>query len=145
MKRLPESENVCTRNGTWGEDVATAFLRRDGFEIVDRNARPCASDRRYEIDIVAWDRKSDTMVFVEVKQHTRLSPWQRRIRSVDRRKQMLLRKACNAWRRTNRWQGGFRFDIIEVYGVPGGGKPVIDHITHVNLFAKPERFVNWGD
>ena len=139
-----KSLNVGVLHGEWGEDVAVEYLRRGGFEIVDRNARPVGRDRRLEIDIVAWDAKSDTMVFVEVKTHADMSPWQRRLRSVDRRKRENLRRACNAWRRVNKWRGSFRFDVLEIYGIPGGGRPVIDHIAHVNLFADRERFVKWN-
>ena len=67
-----------------------------------------------------------------------------RLRSITRRKCQNLRRACNAWRRINKWAGACRFDVIEIYGVPEGGKPVIDHIPNVRLFAKPERFVNWN-
>ena len=138
-------DNVGVVHGEWGEAVATEFLRRSGFEIVDRNSCPVAKDGRLEIDIVAWDRRSDTMVFVEVKQHAQLSPYARRLRSVDRRKRDNLRRACNAWRRVNKWHGAYRFDVIEIYGVPEGGRPVIDHIPNVALFARPERFVKWSD
>ena len=143
MRVRPERGNLGVFHGAWGEDVAAEYLRRGGFEIVDRNPRPVGRDSRLEIDIVAWERKSDTMVFVEVKQHAEASPYARRLRSVDRGKKNNLRRACNAWRRINRWRGGFRFDVIEVYGVPGGGRPVIDHIRDVELFARRERFVRW--
>ena len=136
--------NIGVLHGVWGEAVATDYLRRHGYEIVDRNSRPVERDERLEIDIVAWDRRKDAMVFVEVKQHATLSPYARRLRSVDRRKRMNLRRACNAWRRTNRWHGAFRFDVIEIYGVPGGGKPVVDHIPDVELFAKRGHFVKWS-
>ena len=139
-----ESDNIGVLHGAWGESVAVDHLRRHGYEIVDRNSRPVEKDERLEIDIVAWDRKKDAMVFVEVKQHAKPSRYARRLRSVDRRKRLNLRRACNAWRRVNRWHGAFRFDVIEIYGVPGGGEPVIDHISDVELFAKPGRFVNWG-
>ena len=139
-----EAANVGVLHGLWGEAVAVDHLRRHGYEIVDRNSRPVEKDERLEIDIVAWDRKKDAMVFVEVKQHAKPSPYARRLQSVDRRKRMNLRRACNAWRRTNKWHGAFRFDVIEIYGVPEGGKPVIDHISNVELFAKRGRFVNWG-
>ena len=144
MHRLRESASRSVRNGAWGEDVAAEYLRRAGFQIVDRNSCPVARDRRLEIDIVAWDPKSDAMVFVEVKQHADMSPYARRLSSVDRRKKRNLRCACNAWRRVNRWRGNFRFDVIEVYGVPEGGRPVVDHIEKVNLFAEPGRFVKWS-
>ena len=138
-----KTDNIGVLHGAWGEAVAVDHLRRHGYEIIDRNSRPVERDERLEIDIVAWDRKKDAMVFVEVKQHASLSPYARRLQSVNKRKRMNLRRACNAWRRTNRWHGAFRFDVIEIYGVPGGGKPVIDHISDVELFAKPGRFVKW--
>lgn len=138
------SENVGARNGAWGEDVAVEHLRRSGFEIIERNTRPVAKDGRLEIDIVAWDRASDTMVFVEVKQHARLSPYARRLQSVNRRKRQNLRRACGAWRRVNRWLGAYRFDVVEVYGAPGGGRPVVDHIRNVRLFPPRGRFVKWS-
>ena len=136
--------NLGVEHGAWGESVAAAHLRRNGFEILERNARPVGRDERLEIDIVAWDRKRDEMVFVEVKQHAAVSPYARRLRSVDRRKRRNLRRACNAWRRVNKWSGAFRFDVVEVYGVPEGGAPVIDHIANVALFAASDRFVDWS-
>lgn len=142
--RRREAVNVGVAHGAWGEDVAAEYLRRGGFEIVERNTRPVERDSRLEIDLVAWDRKADTMVFVEVKQHATLSSYARRLRSVDRRKRENLRRACNAWRRTNKWHGAYRFDVIEIYGTPEGGRPVIDHIEHVELFARRGRFVKWN-
>ena len=147
MQQRPKrkrSENIGVLHGEWGENVAVEHLRRNGYEIVERNSRPVEKDGRLEIDLVAWDRRNDAMVFVEVKQHSRPSSYSRRLRSVDKRKRENLRRACNAWRRVNRWRGAFRFDVIEVYGVPDGGAPVIDHIEKVDLFAKRERFVKWN-
>lgn len=143
MRPPLEAHNVGVRNGIWGEAVAVEHLRRAGFQIVDRNSCPVARDRRLEIDIVAWDPKSDAMVFVEVKQHAALSPHCGRLSRVNRRKRLNLRRACNAWRRLNKWHGDFRFDVIEVYGTPDGGRPVVDHIEKVNLFVDPRRFVKW--
>ena len=137
-------ENIGCRHGVWGEDVAAGFLRRKGYEILERNSRPFEKDRRLEIDIIAWDREADTMVFVEVKQHSRISPYARRLQSVNRSKRANIRRACNAWRRINKWRGAFRFDVIEIYGVPEGGLPVVDHIEKVDLFARRGRFVKWN-
>ena len=138
-----DSANVGVKNGVWGEDVAVEYLRRAGFQIVDRNSCPVERDRRLEIDLVAWDPKSDAMVFVEVKQHATLSPHCRRLARIDRRKRANLRRACNAWRRVNRWRGDFRFDVIEISGTPDGGRPIVDHIERVNLFVDSRRFVKW--
>ena len=144
MRRLRSESNLGVLHGAWGEDVAAEYLRRGGFEIIERNTQPVRDDQRLEIDIVAWERKTDTIVFVEVKQHATLSPYARRLRSVDRRKRENLRRACNAWRRTNRRHGAYRFDVIEIYGTPDGGRPVIDHIERVELFARRGRFVKWA-
>lgn len=144
MLRRREGENVAVRNGKWGEDVAAERLRLEGCEIVERNARPCPWDRRLEVDIIAYDRKADAMVFVEVKQHARHSDFEGRLRSVNRRKRRLLRLACNSWRLRNRWSGNYRFDVIEVFGAPENGRPEVDHIRRVNLFTPSERAVNWS-
>ena len=141
---MTSTQNVGCRNGAWGEEVAAYYLRSRGFEIIDRNSHPCERDGRLEIDIVAWDRASDTMVFIEVKQHKSLSPYARRLRSVDNRKKRNLRRAFNAWRRVNRWTGAYRFDVVEVYGEPDGGRPLVDHIANVELFPKRGRFVKWA-
>lgn len=144
MKASPERcENVGVRNGTWGEDVAAAYLRCEGFVIVERNSRPFLRDRRLEIDIVAYDRKADTMVFIEVKQHKSHRDGERSLRSVNRRKMSNLRRAFNAWRRLNRWHGAYRFDVIEIFGSPGCGSPEIRHYDRIGLFTPPDRFVRW--
>lgn len=141
---MPRRKNIGCVHGEWGEAVATEYLRRGGYEIIESNARPMVNDLRLEIDIVAWDRATDTMVFVEVKQHACLSKYARRLQSIDRRKKDNLRRACNAWLKVNKWRGARRFDVIEIYGVPDGGHPVIDHIQDVELFARPGRFVKWS-
>ena len=144
MRRPPEAGNVGVEHGRWGEDVAAAALRRKGYVIVERNVRPCARDRRLEIDIVAYDREADAMVFVEVKQHCERSPLQRRLRSIDKKKLRNLRRVFNAWRRVNRWNGAYRFDVVEVYGEPGSVRPEVDHVERVRIFGTAERFVRWG-
>lgn len=143
MCRWPESGNLAVARGEWGENVAVEYLRRNGYEIIDRNSKPVERDGRLEIDVVAYDARNDTMVFVEVKQHATCSPCQRRLRSVDKRKKQNLRLACNSWRRVNKWRGSFRFDVIEIYGAPGS-RPEIDHIPHVELFPRKGRFVQWN-
>ena len=142
---MPPDENIGSLHGKWGEEIACGHLRKCGYEIVERNARPCPWDRRYEIDIIARDREPDTIVFVEVKQHKSRSPFARRLRSITRRKKDILRRACRTWLFRNRWQSSYRFDVIEVYGTPGSASPAeIDHIPRVRLFETEERFVDWS-
>ena len=51
-----DNEQMGRRNreeGAWGESTAADFLVAKGGRIVARNARPCARDRRCEIDVSA--------------------------------------------------------------------------------------------
>ena len=136
--------NIGVEHGRWGEDVAAETLRREGLVVVERNSRPCSGDRRLEIDLVAYERDTDTMVFVEVKQRKCRDLRQRRLRGINRRKLLNLRRACRAWLRANSYFGPVRFDVIEICGSPEGGRPVVDHVTNVNLFVRPDRFVKWN-
>jgi len=56
-------KQVSTKKGKKGEDAACQYLKRHGYEFIDRNRRLA----RGEIDIVAV--KDDVLVFVEVKSH----------------------------------------------------------------------------
>ena len=141
---VAKHSNIGVRHGSWGEDVAANYLKRIGLEIIERNTRPVARDKRLEIDIVAWDPGAESIVFVEVKQHAKISPYAKRLSKIDKRKKQNLKRACNAWRRMKKWQGNFRFDVVEIYGTPEGGRPEIDHIEKVNLFAKCDKFVKWS-
>ena len=139
MKR--NDTNMGAMHGVWGESVAVEYLRRGGYEIIERNTRPVVRDERLEIDIVAWDRAKDAMVFVEVKQHADMSPYARRLRSIDRRKKRNLLRACASWLMRNRWHGNYRFDVIEVWGgATDGQPPEIDHVENVPLFGPNWRF-----
>ena len=145
-KRKAAPPNVSVEHGRWGEDVAADFLRRRGYIIVERNVRPCKTDERLEIDIVAYSREADAIVFVEVKQHAEHSDFESRLRSIDSRKRMLMRRVCRAWLQANKWAGAYRFDVVEVFGVPESGRvPEIDHIERVDIFVGRGKFVNWCD
>lgn len=138
------SDNIGVRHGAWGEEIAVRYLRAKGMEIVERNTRPCARDHRLEIDIVAYEAATDTVVFVEVKQHKSFSPCQRRLRSISLAKQNNLRRVCYSWRRKYRWDGAFRLAVIEVYGTPETGEPVIDYVENFNIFTPKARRVLWN-
>ena len=57
-----EREDAVSReSGKIGEDAAVKFLRRQGFEIIERNYR----GSRYEVDIIA--REGGVLSFIEVK------------------------------------------------------------------------------
>ena len=127
--------------GSWGEDVAAAFLESKGWKVVERNARPCRKDRRCELDIVVKSRDGSSVAFVEVKTHAHRNRLHGRLAGVDRRKKQNLLRACANWIARNRWHGDFRFDVVEVWGSKSDGlPPEIDHIENVPLFGANWRF-----
>lgn len=128
------------RRGAWGESVAARYLRARGWRIVARNVRPCRSDRRCEIDIIA--RTPDGgVVFVEVKTHLRRSTWAGRLTRIDARKKRNLLRACANWVMRHKWHGNFRFDVVQVYGAENGpSAPEIDHVENVRMFPPKWRF-----
>ena len=145
LNRAETDVNRSVANGLWGERTAVWMLRHKGYRLLARNCRPYRRDKRLEIDVVAYDQAARTLVFVEVKQHAKRQDGYARLRSITPHKCRLLRRACQAWLRSNRWQGAYRFDVIEIYGVPRSRQlPVIDHIERVRLFAQESIFVDWS-
>jgi putative endonuclease len=113
------------RLGREAERLAAARLRRAGWRIVARNARP--GGVRGEIDLVALD--DDALVFVEVKARRAGSgpgP-ETPAMAVDARKQARLRGLAAAWLRERGYDvprhRGLRFDVIGVR-VDGAGEVV---------------------
>lgn len=47
-----------------GEQIAVDFLQKNGYEIIERNVR---FGKMGEIDVIAKEISSDTVVFIEVK------------------------------------------------------------------------------
>lgn len=140
MESMEQQGRANAVRGAWGEDVAAQYLRTRGWRIVGRNVRPCKNDRRCEIDLVMRDEER-RIVFIEVKTHLRKSPREGRLARIDRRKKLVLLRACANWVMRNRWHGNFRFDVVEVYGSPAGETPPeIDHIENVPLFPPKWRF-----
>ena len=96
--------------GKTGERLAARHLRRCGYRILAKNWR----SYRHEIDVIARERSTGTVVFVEVKTRTPGS-FGRPADAVDRNKQRFLRLAAESWLLQN---GGMeqpaRFDVIEV-------------------------------
>ncbi len=133
--------NASADRGRWGENVSARHLAGMGWRIIGRNERPCRRDRRCELDIVAFDPRERSVVFVEVKTHKARSDFAGRLWGIDgRKKQNLLRASAN-WLMQKRWHGNFRFDVMEVYGEEGAGEPYIDHMRNVRLF--PDKWRWW--
>ncbi len=108
MSEKPGHRPSTRVTGARGEELAAAYLRRKGYEILCRNYR-CA---RGEIDIVAKD--GQVLVFVEVKtgrSHSFGPPesW------VDRRKQEHLGQAAAVYLEERGLEDvDCRFDVVAV-------------------------------
>ena len=106
--------------GRWGERLAAWYLFFHGCRILERNWRY----GRYEIDVVARERRTGVLIFAEVKTRSNTS-FGRPLDAVDRRKQMYLTRAAQGYLKTH---DGFdvptRFDVVEVYTKPF-------HIVHL--------------
>lgn len=101
---------TAAETGKAGERLAARFLKRSGYRILERNWR----SYRHEIDLIARERRTGTVVFVEVKTRTPNS-FGRPADAVDADKRRFLRLAAESWLLSN---GGMeqpaRFDVIEV-------------------------------
>ncbi|MFZ1080385.1 MAG: YraN family protein [Candidatus Kryptoniota bacterium] len=94
--------------GTKGENLASDFLKRNGFEIIERNFRY----DRGEIDIIA--RKGKLITFCEVKTRTS-SAYGGGETAVNFRKQQQIRKVAEGYIAERELDDyDFRFDVIVV-------------------------------
>ncbi|MBI3268512.1 MAG: YraN family protein [Planctomycetes bacterium] len=95
-------------SGRQGEELAAAFLVRQGYRIVERNFR-CKVG---EIDIVAVEGR--VVCFVEVKARAGAG-FGDPIDAVDRGKQRRLIRAARLYATQKRLAGiGLRYDIVSV-------------------------------
>ncbi|MGC4016496.1 MAG: YraN family protein [Luteolibacter sp.] len=110
--------------GDFGEKVAAAWLRAEGFKVLFRNYR---APRGGEVDIVA--RQGELLLFVEVK--TRRSGAKiRGYDAVNADKQALIERGARHWLKLlKRTDIPWRFDVIEVT-VEDGRKPTVHRIEN---------------
>ena len=119
--------------GRLGERQAVRFLRKQGCRILERNLHVSHN----EIDIVAKDRKSRTLVFVEVKTRSvdsdLYSPFGTPASSVTKQKQKRTLDAARGYIASNKrlCELNVRFDVIEVYLNKESSKVIkINHIEN---------------
>ena len=131
---FPAPQKTAARIGEWGEEQAARFLKKQGFRIIERRARP---SRRGELDLVAT--RGGALVFVEVKtrcDETFGSP----ISSVGRAKRHALNRAAIRYLRRADWPKlVYRFDVVEVVGSPSSKTPPVIRHTE-NAFPFEERW-----
>lgn len=112
--------------GRWGEELAARHLERQGMVILERNWR-C---RTGEIDIVARDHGTDTIIVCEVK--TRSSEdFGTPLAAVTSRKLQRLRALAAQWMGTHDCRAGaVRIDVIGIL-LSRSGAPSVEHLRGV--------------
>lgn len=113
--------DVRPQLGRAGEDMAAGHLRRQGYEIVDRNFR-CNEG---ELDVVA--RRDGLLIFCEVKTR-RENRWGEPSEAVGWDKQRRIRRLAAHWMRL-RTPGPVevRFDVVSI--VVRRGRAELTHIA----------------
>ena len=109
------------RPGQPGEDHACAFLRRHGFEVLERNFR-CRSG---EVDVIAKD--ADTVVFVEVKERHGDAHGEGHESVTFGKRRRLVRAARLYAASKGLSESPLRFDVVSIDHQPGGGGVRVRH------------------
>ena len=95
--------------GKMGEDEASTYLEKQGYNIICRNFR-CIQG---EIDIIA--REKEYLVFIEVKTRANINFGEPK-EAVDRNKQKHIYKAAEYYLYKHKKEENYvRIDVIEVY------------------------------
>ena len=95
--------------GKIGEDIASKYLSKNNYEIIERNFR-C---KQGEIDIIA--KEKDEIVFIDVKTRSSVVCG-RPSEAVDETKQKHIKKATKYYIYLNKLENYYiRIDVIEVY------------------------------
>lgn len=108
--------------GRFSEDLACAFLREHGWQILDRNYRA----GHKEIDIVA--RRNGTIAFVEVKARAG-NGWGHPLEAITWAKRREIAAAARAWIRQNPADAReYRFDAIAITWK--GSAHLLEHVEN---------------
>ena len=118
--------NSNVRRGFHGECLATKYLRKSKYRILERNW----SFGIYEIDIIA--EKNNCLIFIEVRGRSETS-LQSGFDSVDKRKKQALRMAIKHYLRTHRTYLTYRFEIISITWTSTGKIHSLNHYENVRL------------
>jgi putative endonuclease len=113
--------------GKSGEELAVSFLKKNGFEILERNYR----FGHKEIDIIVRDK--NTVVFTEVKTG-RSKDFGAPEERVNLRKQKSMIEVAQDYIQKNNFRDiDFRFDVIAVSFEKGNRK--IEHIKNAFMVS----------
>jgi putative endonuclease len=108
--------------GKFGEELATDYLVKNGYLIVENNYR-CFSG---EIDIIA--KKKDLLIIVEVKSRSKIGS-EETLFSITKSKQRKISRAAADFIEKNQQYSEYyiRFDVITVVKSRQGEDYIINH------------------
>ena len=110
--------------GRWGETIAARYLSKQGYTIIEHNARTSYG----ELDLIA--RQGDVLVFIEVKTRASRSLGPPEI-SVTKTKQAHLLSGAKAYLQERpHLQYDWRIDVIAILRLPGE-QPQIEHFENI--------------
>lgn len=113
--------------GRRGEQAAARLLRQKGLTIVSLSE----SDRAGEIDIIAADRRTKTLIFVEVKTLQTTLPGHPADRVDDQKQARITRASLRFLKRRRLLGTPSRFDVVAVWWPTGHEDPSrIEHYEH---------------
>jgi len=107
-QQFDQMPNIDT--GQMGEQFAVSHLRERGYQILAVRER----DASGEIDIIANDNNSETIVFVEVKTLRTAKPGHPAERVDYRKQQQITRAALRYLKRNQSLDTKSRFDVIAI-------------------------------
>ena len=119
------SENSNRKKGQEGEQMAAAYLETKGYTILEYNY----FFERAEVDLVAYDKEQENIVFVEVKKRSSTT-FGAPAESVSEKKKKNIYKAAEAWLYERKMDGSpVRFDVIAIVQKENEA-PNIQHFEH---------------
>lgn len=111
--------------GQLGEDISCSYLEKSNYIILERNFY-C---RDGEVDIIAFDKNSSEIVFIEVKTRTNFK-YGNPAESIDNIKEIHIKKCAEYYLYKKKLKNIFvRFDAIEV--VLNKGQYKLNHIREI--------------
>lgn len=105
--------------GVLGEEIATNYLLKKHYKILDRNWRW----KKKELDIIAFDK--EYLVFIEVKTR-KFGSLENPKDAVTRKKQNFIIEGANAYIESKQLENEVRLDIISV--IIKNKENIIEHI-----------------
>ena len=113
--------------GRRGEQFAARLLRQKGLVVLSESE----SDRAGEIDVVAVERRSGTLIFVEVKTLQTQKPGHPADRVDEQKQGRVTRAALRFLKREKLLGTPCRFDVIAVWWPKGEPVPRrVEHYEH---------------